>query len=884
VYYPGRLNKMKKLLRNPTRLAVKLLNTCMVYDEEFHIADTLQEIYEHLYETEGKRKADIWYWRQVLGSILKNIPVKIIWGFVLLKSYMKSAFRNIKRHRGFSSINITGLSIGMTCGILILLYVYYELSFDRYHKNADRIYRVLIRQPEDSYQGIDMFNTSPPPLKIALLNDFPEIKNAARIIKTDILINHKSNKYLEKRFFIVDPEFLRIFTFPLIAGDRETALDEPFSILMTEEMAAKYFGNRDPIGKVLNIDDKYEYKITGIIRNVPSNSHFKFDFLGSFNTLYTIYKKRGEHFFEDWNKYLFKTYIQLHSNINTSEFLSKFPVKIEKYRGISTKDEIHIQPLTGIHLGGNLNREIETNSDKRYVYLISAIALIIILIACFNYMNLTTARSATRMREIGIRKVVGACRLSLIRQFLSESVLITFIAMVISMMLVKLLLPLFCSFIEKELNYSILYDENIILILIGMPIIIGVISGSYPAFYLSSFYPLAVIKGMPGSRCGVKRSSIFRGTLVTVQFIISMALIIFTMTVNKQLIYIRNRELGFEKEFIVTLPIQGEGLKKNYEPFKNELIQYANIVDISSANHLPFAIESSGGADWDGKPENNSTEFRLACVDHNFLDFYGIRLVRGRYFDKEITTDIEQAYILNETAVSIIGWEEPIGKRFNFQRNIDGRVIGVVRDFHCNSLHRRIEPLVIGLIKSDSRWWSAGYISIKISFEDISGTLAFIEKKFKKFSPAYPFNYSFLDERIDRMYREEQKLRKNFGYFTFIAIFIACLGLFGLAFFTAEQYTKEIGIRKVLGASVFGIFIRLSRGYIKWVILANLIAWPLTYYFVDKWLQRFAYRVNLSIWIFILSGLTILVIALLTVSYQSIKAATANPVNSLRYE
>jgi len=871
----------REKFKNPPKLAEWILS-CVYPDRgDFTSVGDFREEYLEVYQSSGRLKANLWYWMQIVKSIPGFIRNKSHWNTVMIHNYLKIALRNIKRHKTFSFINITGLVVGMTCSILIMLFIQYEISHDRYHENADKIYRVLIRQPNDIYQGIDMYSISPPPLKAALMNAFPEIQNAARILRTEGLINYKNNRYLESRFFTVDPEFLKIFTFPLTAGDRETALNEPFSILLTEEMAEKYFGDEDPMGKTLNIDNTYDYQITGILRNIPGNSHFQFDFLGSFSSLYPIYGDYGDRFFEDWNAYQVKTYVQLHSSSDTGEFNSKFPVRLEKYRGRPTNDEIYIQPLTNIHLGGNVNDEIEANSDIRYVYFFSAIALLIMLVACFNYMNLSTAGAVQRVKEVGIRKVVGASRHNLVYQFLGESLLFAFMALFFSLWLVKLLLPAFSSLIEKELSFQVFNNIETFSGLLGISVLVGILSGSYPAFFLSSFLPVNIIKGKLISRKSLNKSSGFRNTLVVTQFAISTVLVICTIIIFNQLQYIRTKELGFKKEYIVTVPIQDENLKKNYGPLKYELGQYSKIADVTVSNFLPFSVENSQAVDWDGRPEDGP-DFRYLCVELNFLDFYGIELAEGRNFSNEIATDVERAYILNESAVRVVGWEDPIGKRFRCQRNVDGQVVGVVNNFHCHSLHRQIEPLVIFLF-DDSGWWDVRYFSIKISSEDISGTLALMEEKFEKFSP-YPFSYSFLDERIDMLYRREQKLGQNFGYFTFVAIFIACLGLFGIASLTSGQRTKEIGIRKTLGASVSSISFMLTKEFMKLTSIGIIIAFPVSYFAMHEWLKNFAYRVDIG-WIpYIGAVLITVLLSLGTVFFQVFKAARANPVDSLRYE
>ncbi|MCP4724995.1 MAG: hypothetical protein GY863_08170 [bacterium] len=868
----------------PPRFAGWLMKRLSHQYHQRSVLGDLEEVYYEIAEDQGVKIARKWYWRQPLMSIKHLMKSIIYWSTSMFKNYLKVIFRNIKRNKGYSFLNITGLVIGISCSILIFLYIQFELSYDRYHENADDIYRVLIRQPGESFQGVDMYNTSPPPLKAAILNDYPEIKSAARIIKIEQLFKSNDNTNLEREFFIVDPEFLQIFTYPLITGDPETALNEPFSILMTEEMAEKYFGDDDPIGQILNVDGKYEYKVTGILKNIPDNSHFKFDFLGSFNTLYTTFSNRDANFFTDWNKYLFKTYFQVNPNIDPEEFNSRFPVNVGKYRGRATSDEIHIQPLTGIHLSGNVNRELENNSDIRYIYLFSAVAFLIVLIACFNYMNLCTAHSVKRLKEVGIRKVAGAGRYTLMLQFIGESLIITILSVLISILTVKMFLPEFSAFIGQDLNNNFLSNGALVLTLVSLTIFTGIVSGGYPAFFLSSYKPVNMVKGIYISNSGKNKSSALRNTLVVIQFVITIVMIISTITIYNQLNFIRDKNLGFQKDYIVTIPIHDKYLRDNYEVLKKELIQYTEILNVSASNHLPSAIISSGGASWAGKTRENSIDFKLAVVDHDFLDFYEIELLNGRDFSEEISTDVEQAYILNESAVKSIGWEEPIGKRFNFQRNINGQVVGVVKNFHCSSLHQKIEPLVIGLIKPESWWWSAQYLSVKISSEDISGTLALIEEKYKEFSTEYPFSFSFLDDNINTMYRLEQKLGQSFIYFSIIAILIASLGLFGLVSLTAEQKTKEIGIRRALGASASSIVLSLGGEFIRWIAVATIFAWPLGYIAMNSWLQNFAYKTDISMFALLFSAAITIIIAAITISTKTFKAARTNPVDSLRYE
>jgi len=868
----------------PSRFAWWILERLNVYSQRYFIKEDLEEEYLNLCQTQGKRKARRWLRRQTLLAVGFYLKYLFSWRNLMLKNYLKITIRNIKRHKAFSFINISGLAIGMACCILIILYIRYELSYDKFHENAEDIYRIIYNVPGNSYQGSDMFSGTPGPLAPALIEEFPEVLNAARIIHREAVVRYKINSFTERRFLFADPALLDIFNFPLVMGDADAALKEPFSVLISQETAKKYFAHENPIGKQLNIHlefDKNEYcfLVSGVLKNIPDNSHLKFDILGSFQTLRSV---KWFDYNRSWTAVGFRTYVQLRKDSSPININEKLVSLIKKHRGENTRARFLLQPLTSIHLQGNLNFEIENNSDIRYIYLFSAIAFFIMLIACFNYMNLSSARSTDRSKEIGLRKVVGAHRQHLISQFIGESIIFALFSFLVSLILVRLTLPFFNSFVERDLHLSFNKNFEIILGCIGLTIISGLISGSYPAFLLSSFKPINIIRG--NLKINSKGSSIFRSSLVVIQFSISIILIACTLIFYKQLIYINNNELGFTKEHIVTVYLRDDNLKENYSILKNNLILNPKILDISVTRDLPITMDFRSSCTWEGKTEDDYLNLNCGWVDYNFIDFFDIELKSGRDFSEGFSSDETHAYILNETAVKALGWENPIGKKFGLWDDINGTVIGVVKDFHYSSLHLSIEPLVISLNQLDSRWFKPSYFAIKITSDDVSETLAFIEQKFKEFSPYYPFEYSFLDERIDRMYSTERKLGQAFNFFTFIAIFIACLGLFGLASFSTVQKTKEIGIRKVLGASVSDVFLMVTKEFIKWVAISIVIAFPISYYAMNKWLQGFAYRTNLGIGIFFLAGLSALVIALVSVSYQSIKAATANPVDSLRYE
>jgi len=791
----------------------------------------------------------------------------------MLKNYLKTTIRNLRQHKGYSVINLAGLTLGMTCGILILLYVQHELSYDRYHENAENVYRIVIKHPR-VFRGSDMLNVTPAAMAPAITEEFPEVIRATRVYSGGGPIRYLDKMFDDDRFYYVDSEFLDIFTFPLLSGNPQTALKEQNSVLLSEEMALKYFGEEEPVGKTITLDNRYDFTVTGILENVPKNSHFRFDFLASFITLKSV---RGREDLNSWNDVSYKTYALLRADADYKEVNKKIPDFTKKYltTGILSQDRYVLQPLTGIHLSGNMNFELEANSDIRYVYLFTAIAVFIMVIACFNYMNLSTARSATRAKEVGMRKIAGAGRFNLVTQFLGESVIFSLGALVFSLIPVILFLPAYNSLIQRELSLSLLLNFKLLAGLTGVIIFTGLVSGSYPALLLSSYKPINVLKGIFSSgKKGASGSSAFRNTLVTAQFVIGIVLIICTIIIQDQLHYIRDKNLGYAKEHVIAFSLRSRNLRKDSGALKNELGKYPGIVDITTSNSTPVNIGSANIPDWEGMEEGMEPVVYQNLIDYNFIDFYGLEILKGRNFLKEFGSDTSNAIILNEAAVNLTGWDEPIGKQFD-----EVMVIGVVKDFHFAPLHQQIQPLMLRLRNTRN-----SMMSVKINSSNIPQTLSFIEEKWNKFSPEYPFVYSFLDDRVNRMYGSEQRLGRTFNYFTFIAVFIACLGLFGLASFTAQKRTKEIGIRKVLGASVPKITYLLAKEFIKWVIAANLIAWPVAYYGMSKWLQNFAYHTNLSIQIFIFTTFIAIFIALLTVSYQTVRAAVANPIDSLRYE
>ena len=862
----------KEKFKNPPKLAEWILS--YVYPDRgyFTSVGDFREEFVEIYQSSGCFKANLWYWMQIAKSIPSFLRNKSHWSIVMIHNYLKTALRNIKRHKGFSLINTAGLAIGISCCILILQYIRHEFSFDKFHENSMYIYRVIQQQEGNIYQGTDIFNSVPAILAPSVREDFPEDAKVTRVRNYERQVRYIDKQFYEKFFLYVEPEFLEMFSFPIIKGDSKTALKEPYTVMITRDMVKKYFGEEDPLNKIININNEQDYRITGILENVPDNSHLKFDFLASFSTLLGTW---GQNQLTSWQNSSVRAYLQLAKNSNPQKFNSQ----LKKYNTVGFGGHpasFHLQPLTDLHLGKKIAFDSPGKGDIRYIYLYSAITLFILLIACFNYMNLSIARSFVRGKEIGIRKVVGAKRKSIIFQFLGESLVFSFSSLLLGLIFVIVALPIFNSLTERNIKFDLSTDIIFISCLIGLGIFAGLLSGIYPAMFLSSFNPVKILKGRTDSIS--KSTSSVRNALIIVQFAISICLIICALVINHQLHYIKNTKLGLDKDSIITIPMTNEKMWERYNTFKNELSQQANILDIAASKSLPTEIDNTAQIKLGGQSHGETLRVWLNWIDSNFIDFYKMKIVLGRNFIKDSLQDLQSAYILNETAAKAIGLENAVGKTFGMWRN-KGQIIGVVEDFHFAPLHSKIEPLALKLDSNNLK-----VLSVRINSLDISNTLTFIQKKWKKIFPDFPFVFSFLDERIENMYKAERKLGQSFNYFTLIAILLSCLGLLGLAYYMAEKKTKEIGIRKVLGATVPNILLLLTKEFTKFVFLANIIAWPIAYYIMNKWLQNFAYRIDLSVWIFILSGLAALAVALITVGYQSIKAATANPVDSLRYE
>ena len=858
---------MKTKNKKTLNIGTLILRVILPYHTGSSALGDYEEIYNRIVEQEGKFKALIWFWTQIIKSIFPFIASTIYWRMIMLKNYIKTAFRNIKRYKGYSFINITGLAIGMTCSILILLWVQNELSFDKFHDHSKNLHRIdLVHQ---QYGRIPMTAL---PMGPAFVQELPKIIQSARFSQYKPLIQKDNDRFYENGAF-VDPTFFQMFTFPLMQGNINTVFSEPNSIVLTEELSQKYYGTINPIGKSLKVDGKNDFQITGVIKNVPNNSHLQFDFLVPFENFVKSDREP-----ENWGRIQIFTYVLLQEK-HSEEYVNRKITEITISHLPEWDASLALQPITRIHL-----YDPSSSGGVKYVTIFSILAIFILLIASINFMNLTTARSSVRNREIGMRKVSGAKRGNLIVQFMGESIFLSFISFLFAIIFVYFLLPIFNNISGAKLSLSFLDYTNIIWALIGFVLVTGIFSGSYPALFLSSLKSLNIISGvLPIGRNG-KRNPIFRRLLVIFQFSISIILIISTFIISKQLSYIRNKNLGYVKEQVLYLKLKGN-IQNQSESVLKELLRDPNILSGTLTSELPTGIyRNYNSFEWEGKDPGQKLDMNLVSVNHNFFKTLEIEFDQGRSFSEEFSTDEDEAFILNETAIKKMDLESPIGKQFSFpDRNglRKGTIIGVVKDFHFDSFHYGISPLAI--ISSPDRF---GYICLRLgtNSSDLSNTISHIENIWNKIAPEFLFEYHFLDETFDAMYRTEQRFGKIFEYFSFLAIFISCLGLFGLAAYIAEQRTKEIGIRKVLGASVPGIVTLLSKEFIKWVFVANVIAWPIAWYVMNSWLKGFVYHTQINLDVFLFSALLAMIIAIFTVGFQTTKAAIVNPINSLKYE
>lgn len=807
----------------------------------------------------------------------------------MLKYYFKVSWRNIRKNKLFSVINILGLSIGIALCFIILLYVQNELSYDRFNKNAANIARIVFNASIDG--GIINEAVVGPPVAKTLTRDFPQVLDATRIQRIyNIKVTYKNTVFKGDRFAFADANIFNIFTLPFLSGDAQTALLQPQTVVLTKSTAQKYFGKESAVGKTLSLDlydGKKEYQVTGVIDDIPSNSHFHFDMFGSMSG---FEESKSDRWMSSSGE--FYTYLLLKAGTDFAKLEAKFPAMMEKYMGPETQSvldlslsqfrskgnrmEFKLQPLTSIHLYSDTANEFEPRGDGSYVYIFGAIAIFILLVACINFINLSTANATKRAKEVGVRKVSGSGRFQLIMQFLSESVMISLFSLAIALIFVLLALPAFNDISGKHLVFD--FKPSISFIVLGL--FAGIIAGMYPAFYLSSFNPISVLKGRLTAN---NKSFGLRSSLVVFQFFISVVLIISTIVVYQQMKYIQNKKLGYDKEQLLNIP-NSWALGKNQQVFKEELLKDTRIINATLSWYNPAGPSSTFNAlAYPEGHDNQVTKTVEYHVDEQYIPTLGMQMAAGRNFSKDFATD-SLGMIMNESAVKTFGWNmrSALGKsviRMNASRgkNIAYHIVGVVKDFHFKSFHEPITPLLMTLQPE-------GGLIFKVNTKDVTGLLSTMKKHWDIYKTGEPFTYEFTDDLYIKTYSSEQKMGLILNIFSVLTIFVACLGLFGLATYTAERRTKEIGIRKVLGATVAQIIQMLSKEFAKLVTIACLIAFPAAWWAMSKWLQSFAYRIDISWSVFLAAGISALFIALCTISFQAVKAALSNPVESLRTE
>jgi putative ABC transport system permease protein len=861
---------MKTPRRHPPRIASKLLEWMLDWSVREQALGDFEEQFYYTAESKGLGFARIYYWLQILPVFKSFLCNSLYEGWDMFKNYIKIAIRVVFRNKIYSFVNIAGLTIGMTCVVLLLLWIQDELSYDKFHKKIDDIYIVAAQIQKSDLDALQF--PSVPGMGPLLEELFPEVKQSARFLAgyRTFILSYDDRTFSEQRVFPADPEVLEMFTFPLIEGNPKTALKDPFSLVLSERIAKKYFGDENPVGKIITLDNQHPMKVTGVMNEVPDNSTFHFNILVPLefyvnNITTTKDNLRG---FSNQNYFVF---VELEKAVSVTDLNAKIEEFVVKK--FSSDEYVAVLcPFARFHLyglgqgGGNIEQ----------IRLIGFLAAFILFIACINFMNLTTARSGKRSKEIGVRKVIGAFWKDIVKQFYFETLLLVLISMVLTVFLARLFLPVFNTLFRKELTLNFLQNPTLLLFFIGTSLVTVLVAGSYPALFMSSFEPLQIIKGFSG--LSIKRSS-FRRALVVIQFTLAIGLIAGAAGVYKQLTYLQKMDLGYNMENLVLLSNRGE-LRKHCDTVKNEFLQIPGVSKVTNVSHYLIGGRwNTSSWQWEGKDPAVKPNITNMSVDSDFLETFEIPLVKGRFFRKE--TDYSgnpREILINEKLAGIIGAENPLGVRMSYS----GRhytVIGVIKNFIPNPRWRDDEPLVLFQMPERYR-----YILLKVDPNQIPQTLSQVQKIYERLNPGFPFEYDFMDATYEIQFNFVRRTRSLIAYLAIFAVFISCLGLFGLASFNAEQRTKEIGIRKVLGSSVLRIVTLLSKDLTVLVLLANLIAWPVAWYLLNQWLQDFLFRTKIDFGLFVLAGVLALIIALLTVSFQSIRAALTKPVESLRYE
>jgi putative ABC transport system permease protein len=861
---------------SPPPLARFIISIVARSEEKRTVAGDMDEWYSEIARLEGARRASRWYWGQVAAALPEFLRLSFYWRTVMLKNDLRSAGRDLRRQKMFSLIKIGGLAVGLACVWLILLYVRFETSFDRFHADADRIYRVVIEDHQNTYQKSNKFAVTQAPLAPTLERECPEVAAGTRLANSSRKLLRVGERSFYEDGIHGDENFFRMFSFPLVRGEADRSLAEPNTIVISERLARKLFGTDDSLGRTVNEEGTTDYKVTGVFRDVPENSHLQFDFVTSFVTL----GAGGRRSMDRWDEYSFFTYVKLRPETSPGAFTEKMRAVVSAHAGeeeAATRTPF-LLPLTGVHFATEFNFGNGPTTDRRLTVLFSLIAAFVLLLACINYMNLATARFAQRSREVGIRRVVGAERWQLVRQFLVESLLVSGLAVILSLVLLAFVLPSFNRFVERSLSLRLVDGTVLFAALSGAVVLLGFLTGGYPAVFLSSLRPARIQRGGIGRGFGASR---VRNALIVFQFAVSVVLLSSTAIVARQMHFIRTKDVGYDREQILTVRGRDTSFRQNLTTLKTELLRSPAVAGVSVGS---TPMDNQGGGWMTGIGEDGS-EFKFTCwkayVDHDFLDVFDVKLLRGRFLSPEFPTDQGGAVLVNEAAVRAAGWKDPLGREVSLHELKKAKVVGVVKDYHFWSLHQKIEPMVLALDPGQAQ-----FISIKIKPGGIAAVMELVRKAYDASKALHPFEfqYEFLDDRFDRLYRNDRKFGTIFALFAGLSVFIACLGMFGLAAFTAEQKAREISIRKVLGATAGSIAVFLSRHFLRWVVLANLIAWPVAYFLMGTWVRGFHYRAPVSPGLFVLAGAAAVALALLAVSVQTAKAARTSPAERLRRE
>ncbi|MEQ9402954.1 MAG: FtsX-like permease family protein [Cyclobacteriaceae bacterium] len=847
------------------------------------------ELYEDRREVYSKLRADVHFFLDVLGLCrpyaIKKFDNHKSNSMSMFRNYFKVTYRNLIRQKVYSSLNLSGLAIGLACTLLIFLFINDELSYDRFHEKSDRIYRVL--EHFESEGNGEHSASQPFPTGPTLQSEYPaEIAQSVRLFNfqspTMALANKEKDKaFNESRVFFADSTFLDVFDFELVTGDRETALHNPNSILITSSMSRKYFPNEDPVGKFLELQGRQNLEVVGVLEDSPTNAHFQFDFIISFSSLKQWY---GGRYPGSWYWNPCWTYVVLNENITRSQVESHFPDFVEKFFPDFIKEDVtlELQPLADIHLHSRLDYEIEANSNIQSVYIFGAIAIFVLIIAAINFINLSTARATKRAKEVGVRKSLGSSRVQLIRQYVFESVFLTCLSLIAALCIVALCLPGFNALTEKSVFFGVLFQPVILTTLLAITLLIGLLSGLYPAFILSSFNPILVLKNAHMKTSGLN----FRKILVTLQFVVSISLIIGTIVAVNQLKFLQNKDTGFDQNNIVMIPVIQSPMGQHYESFRQTALQSTYIQSITAVEEIVGAKHQVGNYQFEG--DEQSKPYARFNIRHDFNKTFDIPIVAGRDYDQSIQTDDSLALIVNETMVREMGWgtpEEAVGKRFYFRNELKGKVVGVSKDYNFVSKHHPIVPLVLTLNTRRGAFnLFIKYVAVKVDGKNLPTAIEDLESAWKSVLPNMPFDFFFLDDRLNDSYKAEQKLTSVTVIFSTLTILVACLGLFGLATFSVEQRTKEIGVRKVLGISTPQILVLLSKEFMLLIAVAFIIAIPVSYYFIQLWLNGFSYRIGVEATPYVIAGLLTFLVAFLTVTWHSMKASLINPVDTLKYE